>query len=603
MNTISHVSLRKLFTAYFEEKKHVEIPPIPLVPENDPTTLFTGSGMQQLIPYLMGQPHPLGKRLFNIQRSFRTQDIEEVGDNRHTTFFEMMGNWSLGDYFKQEQLAYFFEFLTKVLQLPNDRLFVTVFEGNKDVPKDTESEKQWKELGIQNNHIAYYGVEKNWWSRSGTPDTMPEGEIGGPDSEVFYDLGNSHDPKYGKSCHPNCDCGRFIEIGNSVFIQYKKESGKLVELPNKNVDFGGGLERILTALQSKRNVFETDVFYPIIQTIQKITGKEYGTYYEDDRSFRILADHIRASVFLIADGVLPSNKEQGYVLRRLIRRAVRFGSKITLPENQLSVIAESVLSVFGKIYPNLTTYKNLIQDTILVEETKFRTTMDRGIKEFDKILALKKTLSPKDVFFLYESYGFPLELTMELAKEHSIIITEKDIAKEKSRHKEISKKGMEKKFKGGLADHSEETIKLHTATHLLHHALRNVLGSSVKQKGSNITSERLRFDFSFPRALTEIELTTISTIVNDAIRNKYDVWQEILPKKQAELLGALAFFGEKYGDTVSVYFIGNKQSKFILSKEFCGGPHVYNTDTLGTFEIQKETSAGSGIRRVYAILK
>ncbi len=593
---MTHLDLRDKFTQFWQARGHKEVPSIPLVPENDPTTLFTGSGMQQLIPYLMGQPHPLGGELYNIQRSFRTQDIEEVGDNRHTTFFEMIGNWSLGDYFKEKQIPWFFEFLTKELGFDEKRLYVSIFKGSNNIPADEETANLWKKLGILENQIVYYGADKNWWSRAGTPEQMPEGEIGGPDSEVFYDLGTRHNTKFGKVCHPNCDCGRFIEIGNSVFIQYKKVDGEIVELPNKNVDFGGGLERILTVLQGKKSIFETDVFYPIIQKIEQLADKKYGADENSNRSFRILADHLRAAVFLIADGILPSNKEQGYILRRLIRRAVRFGNNLALKENSFSKIAAEVAGIFEKPYPHLKKNENRIIQALEEEEKKFRRTLKQGVKEFEKIAQKENIISANTAFFLYESYGFPLELTEELAREKNFKFDKEGILQEKIRHKKASQKGMEKKFRGGLADHSLQTIKYHTATHLLHQALRIVLDNHVEQKGSNITVERLRFDFSHPNKLTSEEIKKIEIIINQKIEENLSVSFEVTNYKEAVKQGALAFFGQRYPEQVKVYSIGS------FSKEVCGGPHVETTGILGKFQIIKEESAGAGIRRVYAIL-
>jgi alanyl-tRNA synthetase len=604
----THQQLRDAYASFWESKSrnHVEGPPIRLVPENDPTTLFTGSGMQQFVPNLLGEPHPLGTRLYNIQRSFRAQDIEEVGDNRHTTFFEMMGNWSLGDYFKKEQLSWFWEFITKELGLPKDKLYVTCFEGNKDVPKDTESETIWKQLGVADDHIHFYDASKNWWSRAGEPSNMPAGEIGGPDSEIFYEFTDvKHDPSFGKKCHPNCDCGRFLEIGNSVFIQYKKEQdGSLSELPNKNVDFGGGLERMLAAVANDPDVFKTDAIFPIIQSLENKTHTPYGSSDTADYAYRVIADHIRAATVLIADGVMPSNSEQGYVARRLIRRSIQYAKKLGLTEAFTQTAATAAIKIFTTAYPHVAQQQQLILETLGQEEEKFNATLERGLKEFHKIVNKQKTISGKDAFFLYETYGFPVEMTQELAEEQDVSIDMKGFEDEKKRHQDVSRKGMDKKFRGGLADTSEETVKLHTATHLLHHALREVLGDTVQQKGSNITGERLRFDFSFSRAMTDDEKQNVKQKVNKYIQQEYDVWNEMLPKQEAEQLGALAFFGEKYADTVSVYFIGkNKEKNTALSKEFCGGPHVTNTKQLGTFKLQREKSAGAGIRRIYAILE
>ena len=598
---MTHQQLRDTFSSFWKKRSHVEVPPIPLVLENDPTTLFTGSGMQQLVPYLSGQEHPLGTRLYNIQRSFRSQDIEEVGDNRHTTFFEMMGNWSLGDYFKEEQLSWVWEYLTKELQLSPEKLYVSCFEGNSDVPKDAVSERIWKKLGLQDNHILFYDAKKNWWSRAGEPKHMPAGEIGGPDSEVFYDFGedrNLHQQSSWRNtpCHPNCDCGRFLEIGNSVFIQYKKQAdGTLEELPKKNVDFGGGLERQLAAVNNDPDVFRTDVLWPIVESIQQLSGKHYDP--EHQPAMRVIADHMRASVLLIADGVRPSNTEQGYVLRRMIRRAVRFAAGLNLSEGFTTVLAKTVGELLVTAYPHIMHQQRIIASTLLAEEQKFKRTLSHGLQEFDRMVSKNKRISGKDAFLLYESYGFPVEITSELATEKGISIDLEGFSEEKQRHQNVSRKGLDKKFKGGLADQSEQTIKLHTATHLLHQALRDILGTHVQQKGSNITAERLRFDFSHTEHVTDEQVKQIEKIVNEKITLDLPVSKKVTTYNEAIAEGALAFFGERYPEKVNVYTIGD------YSKEICGGPHIEHTQQLGRFSIQKEQSAGSGLRRMYAILE
>ena len=598
---MTHQQLRDTFSSFWKKRSHVEVPPIPLVLENDPTTLFTGSGMQQLVPYLSGQEHPLGTRLYNIQRSFRSQDIEEVGDNRHTTFFEMMGNWSLGDYFKEEQLSWVWEYLTKELHLSPEKLYVSCFEGNSDVPKDAVSERIWKKLGLQDNHILFYDAKKNWWSRAGEPKHMPAGEIGGPDSEVFYDFGEElklHEQSAWKHtpCHPNCDCGRFLEIGNSVFIQYKKNpDGSLSELPKKNVDFGGGLERQLAAVNNDPDVFRTDALWPIVESIQQLSGKHYDP--EHQPAMRVIADHMRASVLLIADGVRPSNTEQGYVLRRMIRRAVRFAAGLNLSEGFTTVLAKTVGELLVTAYPHIMHQQRIIASTLLAEEQKFKRTLSHGLQEFDRMVSKNKRISGKDAFLLYESYGFPVEITSELATEKGISIDLEGFSEEKQRHQNVSRKGLDKKFKGGLADQSEQTIKLHTATHLLHQALRDILGTHVQQKGSNITAERLRFDFSHTERVTDEQVKQIEKIVNEKITLDLPVSKKVTTYNEAIAEGALAFFGERYPEKVNVYTIGD------YSKEICGGPHVEHTQQLGRFSIQKEQSAGSGLRRMYAILE
>ena len=547
-------------------RMHREIAPAPLVLEGDPTTLFTSSGMQPLIPYFKGEKHSKGKRLVDSQPSLRLQDIEEVGDNRHETFFEMLGNWSLGDYFKKEQIPWIFEFFTKELGLSKERLWVSVFEGNKDVPKDTETFEIWKSLGIPEERIVYYGVEKNWWSRSGSPNEMPVGEIGGPDSEIFFDFGTKHDPKYGEKCHPNCDCGRFLEIGNSVYIEYeKKEDGSLKELPQKNVDFGGGLERITMAVNNLQDVFQIDIYKPIISKIEKAVGKKYE---DNKKAFRIIADHIRASEALTGEGIIPSNKLQGYILRRLIRRAAlkmrQLGVSVT--DLDISEVVGSEIGKFEKIIENGT---NLAKNP--------------NIKPFD----------------LYQSYGIPLEITEEIFAESARKITSadrKEFEEEFSKHKESSRKASAGMFKGGLADSSEEVTKLHTATHLLHASLRKILGEGVSQKGSNITSLRLRFDFSHPQKLTGEELTKVEDLINLQIEKKLPVSFEVVSLDEAVKSGALHFFAEKYGEEVKVYKIGD------FSKEVCGGPHIKNTSEIGHVKIIKQEKVGSGLLRIYAKL-
>lgn len=572
---ITSNEVREKYLKFFEKRGHVIIPPAPLVLENDPTTLFTSSGMQPLVPYLMGQKHELGTRLVDSQPSIRLQDIDEVGDNRHTTFFEMLGNWSLGDYFKEEQLSWIWEFLTEELGLPKEKLYVSVFEGlpaqagNDSVPEDTESFNIWKKLGVSEDHIFEYGVKKNWWSRSGTPDQMPAGEIGGPDSEIFFDFGENlklHESSEFKNekCHPNCDCGRFLEIGNSVFIQYVKNAdGTLSELPQKNVDFGGGLERITAALNNDPDVFKTDIFWPTIQKLEKITGKKYD---EEKQKFRIVADHLRASEALVSSGVVPSNKMHGYILRRLIRR-------MAIKTDNLELI----------------TNNKVIQD----EYNKFKLSLENGLKEISKI----DKITGKIAFDLYQSYGFPLELTVELFKDKGQEVDLKEFRKEFEKHKDVSRSTSKDMFRGGLEDHSEETTKLHTATHMLHAALRKVLGDSVSQKGSHITKDRLRFDFSYANKLTEEQVKEIFDLINKKIKEDLPVtFIETTPSDAIEK-GALHFFAEKYGERVKVYTIGSDKDFF--SREICGGPHVTSTSLLGRARMIKQEKIGSGIIRIY----
>lgn len=556
---VSGKEIREKYLKFFESKGHVIIPSAPLVPENDPTTLFTGSGMQPMLPYLLGQTHPLGTRLVDSQKCFRSQDIEEVGDNRHDTFFEMLGNWSLGDYFKEEQLAWFWEFLTQELKLPQEKLYVSVFD------EDKETAEIWKKLGVPKERIYFYGEEKNWWSRAGIRKNMPIGEPGGPDSEVFFDFGgDTH-----KDCHPNCDCGRFMEIGNNVFMTYKKTNDGFVPLEKKNIDFGGGLERLTAAANNDNDQFKTDLYWPIVQTIK--------TDYEKNKTaIRIIADHIKASAFLITDGVLPGNKAQGYFLRRLLRRAAVKMQQLGLPLE----FSQIIKAVFG-IYPMYLKNFELVNSVIEEEISKFKKTLDLGLKMVGKV----------SNFDLYQSYGFPKEVIKELCGDK---FNEEEFEKEKSKHQSLSRTAGKGMFKGGLQDQSETTTRYHTATHLLHAALRKVLGNSVSQKGSNITAERLRFDFSYPDKMTNDQIAEVERLVNQKIAEDITVERLEMRKDEALKMGAMAFFPEKYPDLTSVYKIGD------FSLELCGGPHVASTGAVGKFKIDKEESAGSGIRRVYA---
>jgi alanyl-tRNA synthetase len=565
---ITSREVREKYLKFFESKEHVVILPAPLVLENDPTTLFTSSGMQPIVPYLMGKKHELGTRLVDIQPSIRTVDIDEVGDNRHLTFFEMLGNWSLGDYFKKEQLSWIWEFFTKELKLPEDKLYVSLFEGTSEISKDIESYDIWKSLGLSDDHVFYYGLKENWWSRSGTPEEMPEGEIGGPDSEIFYDFGEElhlhNSEKYGDKCHPNCQCGRFMEIGNSVFMQYKKfAKGKLRELPKKNIDFGGGLERVLAAVNNELDIYKTDLFWPTIEKLEKLTGVKYE---DDKQKYRIIADHLRASEALIENGVVPSNKMHGYVLRRLIRRmAIKMDQVVKITDNKI----------------------------IVDEVGKFKVSLDKGLKEIQKF----PKITGKIAFDLYQSYGFPVELTIEIFKDKGQEVNLSDFKKEFEKHKEASKSLSTGIFKGGLEDHGEETTKFHTLTHLLHASLRKTLGDSVSQKGSHITHERLRFDFSYPQKLSDEQVEKIIGLINEQIDKNLPVsFIEITPE-EAIKIGALHFFAEKYGEKVKVYTIGQEDNYF--SKEICGGPHVANTKLLEHAKIIKQEKIGSGIIRIY----
>lgn len=597
---IDHKEFRKLFGDHMKSKGHVEVPSIPLVPKDDPTTLFTGSGMQQLVPYLLGEVHPLGTRLYDFQRCLRSQDIDEIGDNRHILLFEMVGNWSLGDYFKKEQLQWIFQFLVGKLHLDPNKLYVTAFKGQDGLPQDEESIAIWKEefakVGIQadiGNHIYLYDATKNWWSRAGVPSNMPAGEPGGPDSEIFYEFTHvQHDKKFGETCHPNCDCGRYLEICNSVFMQYKKNAdGTFSLLPKQNVDFGGGLERFIMAMENDPDIFATSLFSPIIKEIENITHLSY-TDEKNRPPMRIIADHLKASVFLIKDGVLPSNKEQGYVLRRLLRRLTvklrNLLGKLPSPDEVASV-SEKVLELYEGVYFDPAKDLELIKQIITDEIKKFNASLEKGIKQIEKI----PTIDGKIAFDLYQSYGFPLEVTEELYREKGQEIDRVQFMGEFNKHKELSRSASAGKFKGGLADQSEQTLKYHTATHLLHQALFDILGSDIRQEGSNITSERLRFDFYCLHKPTDDEIQKVIALVNEKITSKLPVEFKIMPKKEAELLGAKSFFREKYPDMVKVYFVGD------YSKEFCGGPHVKNTSEIGQFSLMKFEKIGNNMYRIY----
>ena len=551
------------YLKFFESKGHKIIPNVSLIPKNDPTVLFTTAGMHPLIPYLLGQKHPLGKRLVNVQKCIRTTDIEEVGDTSHHTFIEMLGNWSLGDYWKKKAIEISFEFLTKNLKIPKEKISVTCFKGNHNAPKDIESANIWKSSGIKK--IKFLGKKDNWWG--------PAGEIGpcGPCTEMFVN--------------------RF-EIWNNVFMQYNKTAqGKYEPLKQKNIDTGMGVERTLAVLNGLDDDYMTETFLPIIKKIEQLSGKKYK---ENEKAMRIIADHIKASVFIIADGVLPSNTEQGYVLRRLIRRAVRYAKKLELKDS-ITQIAEPIFEIYDN-YEELKNKKEILK--IMKEEgTKFNKTLDKGLRVFNKITKNKKTLSGKDAFLLYQSYGFPIEMTEELAREKKIKTNKKEFEKELIKHQKLSRTASKGVFGSGLADQSEKTIKLHTATHLLNETLKKVLDKNIKQRGSNITPERLRFDFNFPRKLTEKEIRKIEELVNKKISQGLKVTSEEMPLKKALEIRAQSEFNARYPDIVSIYSIGN------FSKEICTGPHVKNTNEIGKFKIKKEESSASGIRRIKAVVE
>lgn len=608
--------LRQKYLKFFVDRAHKIVPSAPLVPQNDPTTLFTSAGMQPMLPYLLGETHPEGKRIVDSQKVFRSQDIEEVGDNRHDTLFEMLGNWSFGDYWKKEQLSWVFEFLFDELKLDINNFYVTVFMGDpkNNLPKDEEAADIWKELFLTKNitatafelgsleeaaekdfnhaKISYYKAVKNWWSRAGEPDKMPSGEPGGSCSEMFYELQDvPHDPKYGKYCHPNCDCGRFVEIGNSVFMQYQKQNdGSFKELPHKNVDFGGGLERILMALNNQPDTFKNDNHWAIIEKLQEQLGIDYS---QNPTNFRIIADHIKAATFLIKDGVLPSNKLHGYILRRLLRRAaIKINQLKEGSMNVLSKVVDPVIDIYqGTNYFQIGDWDQ-IRSVVEEEINKFQKTIKQGLKEIEKV----EVIDGKTAFNLYQSYGFPIEITKEIAAERGQKINMDEYQQELEKHRQLSQTTSAGIFKGGLADHSEQTTKLHTATHLLQAAAKQVLGDFVGQRGSNITEERLRWDFNYPSKLTDEKIKQIEELVNQKIQEDLNVHFDIEERDQAVKDGATTNHGETYPEKVKVYKMGG------FSRELCGGPHVEHTGSLGKFKITKEESVSAGIRRIYAVI-
>ncbi len=577
--------IRKRFLDFFEKRGHSVIPSASLVPANDPSVLFTTAGMQPLVPYLLGQKHPAGNRIANVQKCVRTGDLNDIGDNRHFSFFEMMGNWSLGDYFKKEAITWSYEFLTSKeegLGLDPSRLYVTVFEGDQNAPRDEESPEIWKSLGIPENRIYYLGADDNWWSPG---DNGPCG----PDTEMFYDFTDSVVGDLSKEEFlAAVEKEDLVEIWNDVFMQYEKKDGVVVgKLSQTNVDTGAGLERMTALLQGKKTAYETDIFEKIIGTIDALTTSP------DDRARRIVADHVRTSVFMLSDGVLPSNTDRGYILRRLLRRAVRYADALGMQPGSLTSIAEAVIQTYSAIYENIKTEAEKIKTEIDGEENKFRQTLERGLKEFEK---------GTDPFVLFTTYGFPIELSEEMAKEKNMPFDRVAVEQKMKEHQEKSRTASAGMFKGGLANHNEKTIRLHTAHHLLLAALQEVLGKNVKQRGSNITEERLRIDFSFERKMTDEEKKQVEDMVNEKIQKDLTVTRREMTKEEAEKIGAEMEFGAKYGDTVSVYFIEDAGGD-AFSKEFCGGPHVAHTGELGTFKIQKEEAVSQGVRRIKAVLE
>ena len=653
MKNITSTQLREMFQSFMETKGHHRIQSASIIPENDPTVLFTTAGMHPLVPYLMGTPHPAGTRLTDVQKCIRTGDIDEVGDASHCTFFEMLGNWSLGDYFKKEAISWSWEFLTspEYLGLDKDKLAFSVFAGDADCPRDEEAHDLWRAMGVKEENIFYLPKENNWWG--------PAGQTGpcGPDTEMFIIRDQA---PCGPNCSPACSCGRYLEIWNDVFMQYNKQKdGTFIPLEKKNVDTGMGLERTICVLNGKKTVYETDAFTGIIARIAELSGKEYGQDEAVTKAFRVVADHLRTSTFILGDdrGVSPSNTDQGYILRRLIRRAVRYGMSLGMAEGFTAEIAQVIINQYADVYPELTRNSAFVLEQLKLEEGRFARTLRQGEKEFEKVysntvstrallesilnaedktafareMAQTKKLRPspdmmpiieaanagdenalvaavnarmeslnvldgRNAFKLYDTYGFPIEMTIELAAEKGLTVDEADFAERFKKHQELSHQGAEQKFKGGLADHSEQTAKLHTATHLLHAALRKVLGDEVAQKGSNITAERLRFDFSFGRKMTREELDEVERLVNVAIQAKAPVVCEEMTVPQAKEKGAIGLFESKYGEKVRTYKMGE------YSFEICGGPHAENTGDLGSFKILKEESSSAGVRRIKAVI-
>jgi alanyl-tRNA synthetase len=595
--------LRTKYIEFFKSKGHAEIQGKSLLPDNDPTVLFTTAGMHPLVTYLLGEEHPAGKRLVDYQKCIRTGDIDAVGDASHLTFFEMLGNWSLGDYFKDGAIRMSFEFLTSPqwLGIPVEKLGVTVFRGDDAVPRDEESAAAWKALGIPENRIAYLPREDNWWGPAGTTGPC------GPDSEMFYYTG---DAPCGPDCKPGCSCGKWLEIWNDVFMQYnKKADGSYETLARKCVDTGMGIERTVTVLNGKASVYDTEIFAAIREAVERAVTYTYGGDPVKDRSVRIVCDHVRSSTFILGDpkSVSPSNVGAGYVLRRLIRRAVRHGRKLGITGNALSPIAQVVVEQFGGPYPELKENLKYIIEELDKEEQKFRETLEKGEREFEKLLPNllkdpRKIMSGRLAFKLYDTYGFPIELTEELAAEQGMTVNRKEFDEAFKKHQELSRTQGAGTFKGGLVDHGEIATKYHTATHLLHKALRMVLGNHVAQRGSNITAERMRFDFSHGAPMTAEEIARVQDIVNGVIAQDLPVTMAVMRLEAAKAAGAMALFGEKYENQVKVYTIGTSSEDF-FSKEVCGGPHVEHTGTLGKFTIQKEQSSSAGVRRIRAALE
>ena len=631
--------IRNAYLDFFKQRGHAVIPRALLVPQNDPTTLFTGSGMQPMIPYLLGEEHPEGTRIVDSQTCLRAQDIEEVGDNRHTTFFEMLGNWSLGDYFKAEQVPWMFEFLTEAVGLDASKLYITCFIGapEYDIPKDTEAAEMWQKLfeakglssgiadigseedgykrGIkEGERIFYYDGSKNWWSRNGNPENTPVGDPCGPDSEMFYDFGTPHNPEYGEHCHPNCDCGRFMEIGNNVFMAYRKEAeGKFVPLEKPNIDQGSGLERIAAAVLNDPDVFKISLMWPIIEKLETLSGK---TYDSNTNAMRIIADHLRAATFLAVDGIVPSNKEQGYVMRRLVRRAIMKSFNLGIEQNFLEEVVPAIADLYHADFPEVAAKRDTVIAVLVKEEKVFRQTLRKGLAELNKYVSRNQNQDGGDVtvpgdfiFTLYDTYGYPVELSEEVVAMHdgaTLADDWKDVFDTKMAEQKARSQGAAKGvFKGGLGGQTMQHKKYHTATHLMYQSLRHVLGDHVIQRGSNITEDRLRFDFSHDAKMTPEQIKQVEDMVNEQIAKDLPVFWKEYPTKQALEMGALGAFGDRYGDTVKIYQMGEGDDRF--SFEICGGPHVDHTGQLAEdgkkFKIVKEEASSAGIRRIKAVLQ
>ena len=596
MKPLTANELRKKFIDFFVSRGHAQISGASVIPENDPTVLFTTAGMHPLVPYILGQPHPAGKRLTDYQKCIRTKDIDNVGDPHHLTCFEMLGNWSLGDYFKKEMIPWSYEFLTQELGIDPEKLSVTVFEGEPGIPRDEESAEIWHKCGIPYERIYFMPRSDNWWG--------PAGETGpcGPDTEMFIDTGR---PKCGPDCKPGCGCGKYFEVWNDVLMGYRKtKEGTFVEMERKCIDTGMGIERTIAILQGKKSVYETEVMQPILRKIGELAGVTYGQDEKTDVSMRIIADHIRTSTFILGDqrGVSPSNVGQGYILRRLIRRAVRNGKHLGIEGAFLAKVAEVVIDMYGEPYPELIQNKDRVYGELTAEENKFSETLEKGEKQFDKMTFFLEKQGVKEIaggsaFKLYDTYGFPIELTQELAAEKGFTVDVKGFQEAFAKHQELSRTAMAGDFKSGLGDHSEETTALHTATHMLQAALRQVLGNEVGQKGSNITPERLRFDFTYHEKMTPEQIKQVEDIVNEQIKKDLKVTVETMSPEEAVKKGAIAFFSSKYGDQVTVYSVGD------FSKEVCAGPHVTHTGDMGHFHILKEESSSAGVRRIKAVLE